>query len=133
MSKLDELIQYHAEAVSEMERRSALLNKEQGRIARYYRGKFVHEYTKDGSVWHDILEAGHRELAKHSLYYDEDRKDKYTAYQDGVMYEANDYKCGICGGRPVNDISIGFAPRYAVCAKHEDFLFLMPNIFKETI
>lgn len=112
-----------------MEYANANYNRLRARQAKRYEGRFVHRYEKNSSWYSDITELGFKELEKFGLCYDRNRED-IVDYEYGIMYSHDSYKCEICGDRPWNDMSLGFASRYAVCPKHDDFLWLTPSIYK---
>jgi hypothetical protein len=116
-------------ARKKMEYANSQYNRLRARQAKRYEDRFVHRYEKDGGWYSDITELGLKELEKYDLYHDKNRED-VVDYKYGIMYSPNSYKCGICGDRPWNDMSLGFAPRYAVCPKHDSFLWLTPSIYK---
>lgn len=119
-------------ARKEMEFANSRWNSLRNSQAKRWENKFIHTRKEGYSIYHDITELGYKELDKYNLYYDKDRENPpYTDYKDGIMYSPTDYKCGICGKRPYNDMSVGFAPRYAVCAKHSEFLWLTPSIYRK--
>lgn len=102
------------------------------RIAKYWHDRFVITHREGVSISHDLTDEGKRELKKHKLYYDPDQKLEFFN-KNGVAY-GKKYVCGICGDKAWKHIEYGgwLGPRYAVCPKHNKFLFMEANIFKGT-
>lgn len=127
MSKLDQRITKLVDKVRELD---AQRRERNNKLVEKWHSVFVSRTVNDVFLHTAITDRGKKELGKNNIEWSEEQFDN-PGYP-GLAYEPGNVCCLVCGSTNVsNYMSMGFAPRFAACPKHEDFLLVVHYLKKK--
>lgn len=126
---MDKLLEEYHKKSDEAEKLWSKYQKKQKETAKRYKNRFVVWKENNNTLTPNMTEIGYKELERYGLVYEPKNDNLFD--QRSIMYNPKNYACGLCGDQPLGEVALGFAPRYATCAKHSDFLMLSRYVFKK--
>jgi hypothetical protein len=93
---------------------------------------YVVEHRQGITVEFEITENGYQELSKYDKEYIKDIDWPYQGTNDtfsNYTKHRGKWHCAVCDSLKIDGtIEVGFAPRYATCKKHHEFLLITPHL-----